>query len=419
MKTFKDLTDTKKHSLREKFYLGSELKIGQIVEDVDGVYEILDRGTNYITVVNSVGDTSKKFFNDVILSENSSVDYKQNSNFSFKGYVPSEVFQGNTAAVWSFSNIVEKYEAGSIVDSIAILKALKSVDILIQEDFTNNKSINTTLEAEYEKIKVSLKRIGEWDQNSNYINELVNIPETHNTLKESMATNIKQSDKLKIASAIAETLGSNSSGSSAENIVNAALRTARKNSMMLKGESFKIILRMLELAKSVGIDYDENIIKVPMEESLSDSATASDWISDFVNSTDPKFDGKSKEKRKEMALAAYYAKNEETELEELSLDTLRRASAAKRTVPPKSIDQVIRRFGSAQRTQDKLHTAELKRISDDFTKKTSEPLKTSMTYTEMVAMKKDKPKLDNDEGTSLGATSDTNRMQMVKKLKDL
>jgi hypothetical protein len=371
MKTFKDLTDTKKHSLREKFYLGSELKIGQIVEDVDGVYEILDRGTNYITVVNSVGDTSKKFFNDVILSENSSVDYKQNSNFSFKGYVPSEKFQGNTSAVWSFSNIVEKYEVGSIVDSIAILKALKSVDNLIQENFTNNKSINTMLEAEYEKIKTSLKRIGEWDQNSNYINELVNIPETYNTLEESMATNIKQSDKLKIASAIAETLGSNSSGSSAENIVNAALRTARKNSMMLKGESFKIILRMLELAKSVGIDYDENIIKVPTEESV--------------------------------------------ELEELSLDTLRSASMAKRTVPPKNLNQVIKRFGSAQRTQDKLHTAELKRISDNGMQETVDPIKTSMTYAEMTAMRKNAP---TEVGDSLGVDNNNTRLQKVKKLMD-
>jgi hypothetical protein len=55
-------------------------------------------------------------------------------------------------------------------------------------------------------------------------------------------------------------------------------------------------------------------------EALSKDAKASEWIDDFVNSDNPKFEGKSKGKRKEMALAAYYAKqrNEEVELDEAS-----------------------------------------------------------------------------------------------------
>jgi len=55
-----------------------------------------------------------------------------------------------------------------------------------------------------------------------------------------------------------------------------------------------------------------------VNEVLSKDAKASEWIDDFVNSDNPKFEGKSKEKRKEMALAAYYAKqrNEEVELDE-------------------------------------------------------------------------------------------------------
>jgi len=55
-----------------------------------------------------------------------------------------------------------------------------------------------------------------------------------------------------------------------------------------------------------------------LDEVLSKDAAASEWIHDFIHSDNPKFEGKSKEKRKEMALAAYYAKqrNEEVELEE-------------------------------------------------------------------------------------------------------
>ena len=54
---------------------------------------------------------------------------------------------------------------------------------------------------------------------------------------------------------------------------------------------------------------EEQLNKI--EEVLSKSATAGEWISDFVHSDDPRFKGKTKEKRKQMALAAYYAKQRE------------------------------------------------------------------------------------------------------------
>ena len=49
-------------------------------------------------------------------------------------------------------------------------------------------------------------------------------------------------------------------------------------------------------------------VEAQINEVLSKDASAGDWISDFVKSDNPKFEGKSKEKRKQMALAAYYAK---------------------------------------------------------------------------------------------------------------
>ena len=65
--------------------------------------------------------------------------------------------------------------------------------------------------------------------------------------------------------------------------------------------------------EETNMTIDEQINEV-----LSKDATAGDWIHDFVHSDNPKFEGKSKDKRKQMALAAYYAKqqNEEVELEE-------------------------------------------------------------------------------------------------------
>jgi len=55
-----------------------------------------------------------------------------------------------------------------------------------------------------------------------------------------------------------------------------------------------------------------------LNEVLGKDAKAGDWIHDFVHSDNPKFAGKSKEKRKQMALAAYYSaqRNEEAEIAE-------------------------------------------------------------------------------------------------------
>lgn len=53
-----------------------------------------------------------------------------------------------------------------------------------------------------------------------------------------------------------------------------------------------------------------------LEEKLTTAQPVSKWIDDFINSDNPKFAGKSKEERRQMALGAYYAaKNEDTQSE--------------------------------------------------------------------------------------------------------
>ena len=57
-------------------------------------------------------------------------------------------------------------------------------------------------------------------------------------------------------------------------------------------------------------DFVHQIQKGPINEVLAKDADMGDYIDDFVKSDAPQFNGKSKEKRKEMAIAAYYAKKE-------------------------------------------------------------------------------------------------------------
>lgn len=66
-----------------------------------------------------------------------------------------------------------------------------------------------------------------------------------------------------------------------------------------------------------------------LEEKLSVSDGISAWIKDFVHSDNPRFEGKSKEERRQMAMAAFYdakkQQNEEIEnIQELDKDTLTR-----------------------------------------------------------------------------------------------
>ena len=77
-------------------------------------------------------------------------------------------------------------------------------------------------------------------------------------------------------------------------------------------------------AKGMEQEKKEKAVKAVKEETIDEvltkSTSAGETISDFVHSDNPKFAGKSKEKRKEMALAAYYAKQREQKEEVEQID---------------------------------------------------------------------------------------------------
>jgi len=62
--------------------------------------------------------------------------------------------------------------------------------------------------------------------------------------------------------------------------------------------------------------------KKTLKEVLTKKTSAGEFIKDFQDSDNPKFAGKSKEKRKQMALAAYYAKQNEEVKEDLAVPLL-------------------------------------------------------------------------------------------------
>jgi hypothetical protein len=73
--------------------------------------------------------------------------------------------------------------------------------------------------------------------------------------------------------------------------------------------------------KAAAAEAKKRGLKWMTEEKLSADDDAGVWISDFVKSTDTRFEGKSKKERIKMALGAYYAaQNEEFETEGTQLD---------------------------------------------------------------------------------------------------
>lgn len=64
-------------ALREKYFKGQIYHIGDIVESAGQQYEIMDRGSNYLVVVNNTGDLSRKWIKDVKLVEACWSGYKQ------------------------------------------------------------------------------------------------------------------------------------------------------------------------------------------------------------------------------------------------------------------------------------------------------------------------------------------------------
>jgi len=113
---------------------------------------------------------------------------------------------------------------------------------------------------------------------------------------------------------------------------------------------------------TTSLDYlkstDELEEEISLDEALSKNSTAYNWIHDFVHSDNPKFDGKSKAQRMQMALAAYYAmqkrsrtKNEDSvDPQAATQSPADGANGGEELAPPKkSIKRIVKEFHSTSR----------------------------------------------------------------------
>jgi len=227
----KEVVEFTRSSIREQYVAGEIFNIGDKVQDDKGVYEIMDRGTNYITVVNESGVLSKKWIDKVTVVEDV-VNKKSKYNLAkdilrpddFKklkkvqedipsGYAPEEIsFKGYTTknlhhsadAAKAFQQTIAKYTGGLIHDGVAVLNALKHTDEYMQIGDAHLEQMKPPIESEVKqwihahmKAKESLERIGEflhhmdyWDSHGHELQMLMTdyyekgkgeVSESHNT----------------------------------------------------------------------------------------------------------------------------------------------------------------------------------------------------------------------------------------------
>jgi hypothetical protein len=275
--------------LRESYYRGEVFKVGQIVESNGHKYEILNRGSNYLTVVDSDGNTHRKWLHDVTLVEDYTVA-DEPTKFSYKNYTPKNL--QHPQVLDAFHHLTKQED----LDPVAILNALKATD-----DYYGilNKAVGNDemTDEEFEQFNISaqkaqeyLAKLGVLHHHADYINHAIHdidqvraqyhmekeegMEESMKTFKELIEMKFSSSDKIKVARIIADALGVTDveKSSSADQLVNNALRKIRNKPM--RAEYLSVVKNMLQTAREAGINYDEKLLPQKVTEGYDEISTS-------------------------------------------------------------------------------------------------------------------------------------------------
>jgi len=255
------------NELREKYFKGEIFKIGTTVKDDKGVYEVMDRGTNYITVINENGELSKKWLDsvkEVITDMNYKTETKDEHQICYKGFTTS-----NFEIVPELKPIIESV-ISSETDSVAIINALKSIDESLKF-YKQNKDV---FQVPLIKGIDALKNIDH--AVSGMVADLI-LKLPRDTFKDKAITeasdnpfNFTSADKIKIARIIAGALGIDNPEkmSSPEQLINLGLRKLRTK--RITPELSDVVNQMLKTADMLDVKYDKKLLPQSMQEATGD-----------------------------------------------------------------------------------------------------------------------------------------------------
>jgi hypothetical protein len=135
--------DLPKNDLREQYFKGDIFKIGQTVETKGELYEIINRGSNYLVLVDSVGDIHKSWINDTNTTTETIVwnPLISEGEVFFKGYSSKNFHIANKELKEKIERVIEEN-----VDPFIILNLVKMIDdFIISNDETTLNKINENL----------------------------------------------------------------------------------------------------------------------------------------------------------------------------------------------------------------------------------------------------------------------------------
>lgn len=268
------------NELREKYFRGEVFKIGSTVKDDKGVYEVMDRGTNYITVINENGELSKKWLDsvkEVITDMNYKTEAKDKHQISYKGFTTS-----NFEIVPELKPIIESVISAE-TDSVAVINALKSIDESLKF-YKENKDI---FQVPLIKGIDALKNI-DYAVSGMVSDLILKLP--RDTFKETSITeasdnpfNFTSADKIKIARIIAGALGIDNPEkmSSPEQLINLGLRKLRTK--RITPELSDVVNQMLKTADMLDVKYDKKLLPQAMQEATGDKQERITKLKDRVS----------------------------------------------------------------------------------------------------------------------------------------
>lgn len=261
--------------IREKYINEEIFAIGSVVEDSNGVYEVVDRGANYVTVVNESGSMSKKWLHQVVEVANAKeaqpILQEDSTEIDYKGYKTQNFFMCPIAKT-EFLNLFKKDK-----DPVAVLNALKlTEEYLSIEQQSEERGYATQSEVDrFQVIQLkaseSLKKIDELD-NHDYMkihsDAMSNLLEQNKGKDEMIEEQMKFSsaDRIKVARIIGGALGVSEPEKQGNptQLVNMGLRKIRTK--RITPEFAAIVDKMLNTARIAGIDFDDSLMPATMKQ---------------------------------------------------------------------------------------------------------------------------------------------------------
>ena len=162
------------NALREAYLAKQIFNIGDVVESAGAQFEIVDRGSNYLTVVDGEGQTHRKWLHECavvkVVIEDIQPGYAPDE-ITFKGYTTKNLHHSADAAK-SFQGTIERYGK---VEPATVLAALKATDMymgindahLAQGEAPDERDLVAWRDAHL-KARDSLTRIGEFIHHMDY-----------------------------------------------------------------------------------------------------------------------------------------------------------------------------------------------------------------------------------------------------------